>query len=456
MQNINSKWNKFVTGIISNISWLIVLFLSLLTILFTQLGTNHRNETESPAKFDDLFLVYEEFGRIKWVSMRNKITDDTQWWTIEDYFVATRTKQEESIIEAEKKLEDTEANLTPAERKRQIDIIARANGTLESLDIQYALVKDGKIGERGGISLSTLVLKEMQNMEFDWVAEYRPDKILSVAAADVFSWILVTLIAFSATMIKIQGNKTGKVSGFKIVWKTTARHATLSEKIAPKSVEAEKICIAMNEDELKRQRISRLQYVALRYEDVFQEDGSFRNSPNFTKVDVMVYNKKGKTVYEENEYQKKLLKRQRKTVNKLKSFRIKEVHTHILLESKAEARERFDYGESLRTRDRRTTATNILTSLVAALPMFTAASIFVFTGDKSSLLLGVGGIALNIVSLFFNMFSAYDYIINSWAPNILKKCDALLSIAIELGVADEIDKNWDAKIEQELHKANAK
>ena len=149
--------------------------------------------------------------------------------------------------------------------------------------------------------------------------------------------------------------------------------------------------------------------------------------------------------------QKKLLKKQKKVVRKLEKYTVKEVHTYILWESKAEAKERFDFGESLRKRDRKTTLINVATSLITALPMFTAVSIFVITKDSTNLLIGGLGIVLNIVSLLFSVFSSYDYIINTWLPGVTKKCDTLLSIAIELGVADDIDKNWDERIEKEAY-----
>ena len=145
------------------------------------------------------------------------------------------------------------------------------------------------------------------------------------------------------------------------------------------------------------------------------------------------------------------MKKQKRVVEKLKKYRIKEVHTYILLESKAEARERFDFGESIKKRDRKTTLTNIVTSLVTVLPMFGAASLFVITENKTNLVIGILGMILNFISLLSNMIGSYDFIINSWGPGILKKCDTLLVIGNQLSLTDEKDNNWDATIEKEMN-----
>jgi len=263
--------------------------------------------------------------------------------------------------------------------------------------------------------------------------------------------MLAIMIGASAVVIKVQGNKTGKNSGLRMVWRTTLRHATLSEKIAPKAKEAELICQEMNSDELKLKREERLRYVALKYLDVFDENGTFRNDPQFVEVETEDYKTlRGKTKYRQNKYQKTLRRKQERIVEKLKHYRIKEVHIYILLESKAEAKERFDFGESLKNRDRRTLLANITTSLVVVFPMFGAVSLFVITENSTSLLLGGIGLIVNFIALLFNMFGSYDYILNVWAPGITKKCDTLLLIANRLGLADEKDNKWEETIEKEI------
>ena len=64
MYNINKGWAAFVTGIINNIGWIIVIILSLLTMLFTQLGTWHKEE----GGLSDLSSSYEEYGIIHHVT----------------------------------------------------------------------------------------------------------------------------------------------------------------------------------------------------------------------------------------------------------------------------------------------------------------------------------------------------------------------------------------------------
>lgn len=448
MYNINSKWNKTITGIINNISWIIVIAVSVLTVLFTQLGTNHY-ET---GNLSDMYASYETYGKIKKVvamdiaeGQDNLIFVSMHYQNIIDILYNEISAHETILEQGYEVVDDVQKPLSISRRAYFTSLIEGANESIEQNKKELSLITSRVMA---GITENTLI--KASGQQFSWVGEYRYDKILQVAATDVYSWVLVLMLAFSASLVKIQGNKTGKNSGFKLVWKTMLRHATLSEKIAPKSVEAEEICIRMNEDELKSRRTKILQRVSLAHEDVFTEEGMFLASPNIAQEDIISYVKNGKTKYKNNPYIKKLIKRQRSAINKLKKMKIKEVHTYILLESKAEAREKYDFGESLKKRDRRTIISNIATSFVTALPMFTAASIFVITDDKNSLLIGGLGILLNFTSLLFNMFSSYDYIVNTWNPNLLKKCDALLSIAIELGVADSTDRNWDETVEREL------
>lgn len=446
MYKLNSKWHKFVTGVINNIGWILVILVSVLALVFTQLGTYHKEA----GTLTDLYMSYDEYGRIHSVRVENG-----EGTTV---FIRTHYADQISLLNAEiEVIRENQKSYLKIEGNSEEDdayynMTLEIKALLEERD-KYVAERDRiNSGVLKGISSDTRI--NADNYTIYWIGEYTYDKIISLTTTDIYSWVLVIMLAFSAILVKIQGNKTGKNSGFKLEWKTMARHATLSEKIAPRSKDAEAICVRMNNEELQAKREMKLQYVALKYSDVFSEDGTFLNNPNFVQVEVMSYKKGSRTILKENPYQKKLLKKQKRTVERLKKFKIKEVHTYILLESKAEAKERFDFGESLKARDRRTFWTNIITSFVTVLPMFTAVSVFVVTEDKTNLLVGVLGIILNLISLIFNMFGSYDYIINTWKPGILKKCDLLLSIGIELGVADEVDRNWEANLEKEMLRVN--
>lgn len=445
MYKINSNWNKFVLGIINNIGWILVIVLTFMTLLFTQLGTFH---SES-GMLSDLYNSYDEYGKIHSVVVSNQEGETVSVRRL--YSSKIEILSEEILVltaEAQAYLEQNGefANDDDA----YLDIVTEINSARQERERYIAerdLIGSGKLQ---GISLDTRV-NAQDLYVLEWIGEYTLDKVVYLAVTDFYSWMMALMLAFSAVVIKIQGARTGKNSGLKMVWKTTLRHATLSEKIAPKAKEAELICQQMNSDELRLRRESKLRYVALKYEDVFNEDGTFLNNPNFVKVAINTYKDiNGKTKYKMNPYQKILLNKQKKMVESLKKYKIKEVHTFILLESKAEAKERFDFGESLKARERRVVFTNILTSLVTVLPMFGAVSLFVLTENNTNLILGILGMTLNFVSLLFNMFSSYDYILNTWAPNILKKCDTLLLIGNQLGLTDEKDNKWDETIEKEL------
>lgn len=447
MYTINKGWNKFVVGVINNVGWILVIVLGILVFLFTQLGTYHHEE----GMLSDLYNSYEEYGNIHNVAIENSAGTTT---TIRRYYSARIEELSAEIIVLTDNAAQYVINGGTIDDDAYFDIqneIKSARAERDRYSAERDLIASGELK---GISLDTRI-SEADTYLVRWVGEYTYDKIIYLAVTDIYSWMMALLIAFSAVVIKVQGNRTGKNSGLKMVWKTTLRHATLSEKIAPKSKDAEIVCQEMNRDELKLKREDKLRYVALKYEDVFTENGTFRNDPNFVTVDITSYKTmRGKTKYKVNKYQKTLLKKQKKMVERLKNYRIKEVHTFILLESKAEAKERFDFGESLKKRDRRTTITNVITSLVTVLPMFGAVSLFVLTDNKTNLLLGGLGMVFNFVALLFNMFGAYDYIINIWTPNILKKCDTLLVVGNTLGLTDETDNNWEAAIEQEVLKAN--
>lgn len=450
MYTVNKGWGKIVTGVINNMGWIIVIALSTLTLLFTQLDTRHKMDGDLAS----LYMSYEEYGKISRVKPVDVVIEEDKATTIELYYDGIKDYQYNILRESQDLLDLEKQKESPS-----IVTIRELEGKIDNSELQISnvdkileLIINGKFE---GISLDTMINKT--NQRFTWTAEYRFNKVIGVATTDVYSWLLAFMLAFSAIIIKIQGNKSGKNSGFKFVWRTTARHARLAEKIAPKAKEAEDLCISMNKDELRIQRENRLRYVAMDYYDVFTEEGTFLKQPKFIEVETdQVIDLKGNVKIVENKYQKKVLKKQLKMVEFLKRYRIKEVHTYVLLESKAEAKEKYDFGESLRSRDRKTTFKNIITSLVTVLPLFTAASVFVVTNDTSNLLVGALGTLFNFVSLLANMFGSYDYILNQWSPSLLKKCDTLLVIANQLGIADEIDNNFDAKIEEELIKASQK
>jgi hypothetical protein len=446
MYNFNKGWNKFVVGIINNVGWILVIVLAILTLLFAQLGTWHPES----GTLSDLYNSHEEYGNIHGVVVDNDAGEtqsirayySNRIDSLKDEIILLRTDAELYLSEGgtvdDGAYVDLANEITAAENER-----ARYNNERNLI---------GK-GTLKGIGSDTQI-NTIGNYNIRWVGEYTYDKILYLAVTDFYSWMMALLIAFSAVVIKVQGNRTGKNSGLKMSWKVTLRHATLSEKIAPKSKDAEEICQQMNEDELLLKREDKLRYVALKYEDVFTKDGTFQNNPNFVEVETTSYKTLGgKTKFKTNKYQKTLHKKQVKMVEFLKKYRIKEVHTYILLESKAEAKERFDFGQSLKTRERKTLVTNIITSLVTVLPMFGAVSLFVLTNNTSNLILGALGMLFNLVALLFNMFGAYDYILNQWTPGVLKKCDTLLVIGNELGITDDQDNNWDATIETEVNAA---
>jgi hypothetical protein len=450
MYKINTKWNSFVLGVINNVGWILVFVLSLMILLFSQLGTWH---IES-GNLSDLYNSYGEYGSIHQVKVINPEGSTTI--SIRSYYSSKLNLISDDIVllteQAKKYIEDNGA--ASVDDDFYINILKELQSAQDDRQ-RYILERDLiSSGVLKGISLDNRI--DSQDIyDITWIGEYTIDKVFYLAVTDFYSWMMALLIAFSSVIIKVQGSRTGKNSGMKMVWKTTLRHATLSEKIAPRSKDAELICQEMNADELRLRREDRLRYVALKYEDVFRENGTFLNNPNFVKVEVSSYKTlKGKTKYKENKYQKALLIKQKKIVEQLKLFRIKEAHTYILLESKAEAKERFDFGESLKARERKAFLTNVLTSMLTVLPMFGAVSLFVLTENQTNLLIGLLGMVFNLVALLFNMFASFDYIINTWAPNILKKCDTLLVIGNQLGITDDKDNNWDALIEKETLATN--
>lgn len=444
MYKINSNWNKFVLGVINNIGWIIVIILSTMTLLFTQLGTWH----EETGTIHQIIDSYEEYGKIHHIEILNiDLVPLENKTTVADYYTDLKNEISDKIQAIEVQLYDyTKYPLNSPSRLIKEKELEGYQSSLDRLNDEIQLIIDGKLQ---GIEEFSIIAKSDQ--KFNWVGEYTYNKIFYLATTDFYSWMMALMLAISAIVIKVQGNRTGKNSGLKMVWKTTLRHATLSEKIAPKAKEAELVCQEMNSEELRLQRETKLRYVALKYSDVFDEDGTFLPNPNFVQVETKIYkDSKGNTKYKVNEYQANLLKKQKKMIEHLKKFKIKEVHTYILLESKAESKERFDFGESLKSRDRRVVISNIVTSFATMLPMFGAVSLFVITENGSNLLLGIIGMIINFVALLFNMFSAYDYIINVWAPGVLKKSDTLLVIGNRLNLTDEKDNNWEATIEKEL------
>ena len=185
-------------------------------------------------------------------------------------------------------------------------------------------------------------------------------------------------------------------------------HSNLASKISPRSSDAEKICIELNADELRAKRKEILQYVGLKYEEVFNEDGGFVSSPNFIKVETTAYkNNKGVVKYRVNKYQSRLFKKQMKAVEKLKAFRIKEVHVHNLLEAKDSKDQRYDFGVSLVLRNRKSIISKVLTSMVTIAPLITATWMFTENKNPTMLIVAASGILFNFVMMLFNMGGAY-------------------------------------------------
>ena len=444
MYKINSGINRFINGVIQNAGWILVIFLTILILVFTQLGTKHNLKSNS---IHDVIVSYHEYGNISDVNITIPMDiPEGDIVRVRDYYAALIDTLD-SDIEREQAVIDNpnSTNIAKLRAQERID----SNRTLiAQYEAEIILIRSGVLG---GLNLDTWMTSK--NQEFTWIGEYELNRVVSLVTTDVYSWVMSVLLAVSGIVIKIQGVKTGKMSGLKLIWKTTLRHATLSEKISPYSKQAEAVCEEMNQVELFTIREKRLSYVALKYDDVFTEEGKFRDVINFVKPQVITYKTlKGKTKYREDKYQKKLLKRQRKVVEKLKTYYPVEIHIHNLLETKQVYRERFDLGKSIEQYEKTKNIKNVIASIFTITPMIASVSIFVYSENTMNLIIGIVGTIINVSSLLTNMFASYAFITESYQDALIKKCDLLLQIGNQLRLTDEKDNNWNTYIEEEEHK----
>lgn len=441
MYKVNSKINNFVIGVIQNAGWILVVFLTILILVFTQLGTKHERTSTS---IHDVLIGYETYGKIIEINIEIPMdTPELQIIRVRDYYSKLINALDEDIRFDQSIIDDsTSPNIAKLRAQERID----SNKLLiEQYENEIILIRSGVLT---GLNLDTWMAEKDQ--VFKWIAEYKLDRVLQIVTTDVYSWVLSILLAVSGVVIKIQGVKTGKMSGLRLIWKTTLRHATLSEKLSPLSKQAEKICEEMNEEELYRIREKRLSYVALKYDDVFDEDGKFLSSINFVQPQTISFKTiKGKIKYKEDKYQTKLLKRQQKVVEKLKTYYPVEVHIHNLLETKQIYKERFDLGISIEKYEKQKIAKNIVASLFTITPMIASVSLFVYTANTMNLVIGIIGTLINVSSLLTNMFSSYAFITESYQDALIKKSDILLQIGNVLGITDDKDNNWNQYIEKE-------
>lgn len=444
MYKINSGINRFVTGVIQNAGWILVIFLTVLILVFTQLGTKHSLSSNS---IHDVVVSYYEYGNISDVQIiiPDEILDEDITRVRDYYSVLINTLDDD--IQREQVIIDDPASSNIAKLRAQ-ERIESNQSLIAQYEEEIILIRSGALG---GINLDTWITSKNQN--FTWTGEYELDRVVKLVTTDVYSWVMSILLAVSGMVIKVQGVKTGKMSGLKLIWKTTLRHATLSEKISPFSKAAEAVCEEMNENELYVIREKRLSYVALKYDDVFDEDGKFKDQINFVKPQTITYKTlSGKTKYRNDKYQIKLLKRQTKVVEKLKTYYPIEVHIHNLLETKQVYKERFDLGKSIEQYEKSKNIRNIITSIFTITPMIASVSIFVYSENTMNLIIGITGTIINVSALLTNMFASYAFITENYQDSLIKKCDLLLQIGNQLRLTDDKDNNWNTYIEEEEHK----
>jgi len=441
MYKINTGINKFVTGVIQNAGWILVVFLTMLILAFAQLSTQHKLHSTS---IHEVVNSYEEYGIT--YDVEGTAPENVVLISISEYYDNLILSLQNRIVAAEG-IVNNPLSTSSARINAQRDI-----DELQSLITRYEserrIIRSGVI--RGLHEQLTEITIDGRGMKWTYTSEYKFNRIISVVGVDVYSWVMSILIAVTGVVIKIQGTKTGKMSGLKLIWKTTLRHATLSEKISPHSKRAEETCEEMNQVELFTVREKRLSYVALKYDDVFTEEGTFRDNINFVKPLTITYKTlKGKTKYKEDKYQKKLLKKQRVVVEKLKSYYPVEIHIHNLLETKQIYKERFDLGISIERYEKTKVLKNIFTSALTITPMITAVSVFVYTDDTMNLVIAIVGTIINLSALIINMFSSFAFITETYQDALIKKCDLLLQIGNQLRLTDDKDNHWNDYIEKE-------
>lgn len=441
MYKINSKLNKFVYGILQNAGWILVIFLTVLILVFTQLGTQH---AKSSSSIHDVVISYRDFGTVydvKVIISDEVLEEDVI--RVRDYY-AMLIDQLDADIETDQAIVINPESSTTAIMRAE-ERIASNTVLISNYETEVVLIRSGALD---GLNLDTWMTQK--NQQFTWIGEYQLNRIFDIVLVDVYSWVMAVLLAASGIIIKIQGVKTGKMSGLKLIWKTNLRHATLCEKISPHSKQAERVCEAMNEVELYTIREKRLSYVALKYTDVFDENGNFKDVVNFVKPQTMSYRKlSGKQKFRLDRYQQRLLKKQQKVVEKLKRYYPVEVHVHNLLETKQIYKERFDLGMSIQTYEKRKIIKNIFASVLTITPMITAVSVFVYSGNQMNLVIGIVGTIINVTALLTNMFSSYAFITENYQDALIKKSDLLLQIGNELKLTDDKDNNWNTYIEEE-------
>jgi hypothetical protein len=158
MYKINNRWNGFVTGVINNVGWIIVAIVAIMTLLFTQLGTWHREEG---LNIHGLVASHEEYGNIHHVQVLN--TDDISLddlITIAVYYNGTQaldgyegiitrliTQRESKQTELESLSEGSARYLQKEEELKAID------ESIQQYNAEYSLIITGELRDINGLTL---------------------------------------------------------------------------------------------------------------------------------------------------------------------------------------------------------------------------------------------------------------------------------------------------------------
>lgn len=415
---------------INNLGWFIIAIMALVILIGSQLGTWHLGE----GNIHSLTNSYDEFGIV--FNTKNVIEDaDSLSITIGEYY---KNLIENISIDLKNEELKLEGDITLLER-------SLINENINSLTQQL----DNYIKERNLIAIGVIKginLNSPYTEKYTWVNEYdltEPSRLITLATKDTLAWIFALLLGVMSFLTKREGQKIGQKIGLKDFWTVTMLHSNLASKIAPNMSAAEEICLILNANELKAKRLEILRKVSLEYEDVFKENGTFVNNPNFVKVTINAIPKlNGKIKYKEDKYQKTLFIRQKKAVKKLLKLKIKEVHITSLMEAKNARSERYDFGDSLARKNRKNTLSHAITSLFTMMPLVTATWIFTKQDDPTMLILSISGIIFNFVMMLVYIGTNIVYIADEYIPNINKRNDVLLEIGTNLGILTNRELHW--------------
>jgi len=188
MYKINSGINKFISGVIQNAGWLLVIFLTILILVFTQLGTKHNLKSNS---LHDVIVSYYEYGNISEVNIVIPTeTLEEEIIRVRDYYAGLINALDLDIDKEQAIIDDpASSNIAKLRAQERIQ-------NDQSLIIQYEeeirLIRQGAIG---GLNLDTWITAK--NQEFTWVGEYELDRVISLVTTDVYSWVMSILLAVS-------------------------------------------------------------------------------------------------------------------------------------------------------------------------------------------------------------------------------------------------------------------